>query len=289
MAEGFSNARSQLADMIDPSLEKQPSDLLPAGFDPHQSMRVLADYLRNLETVFTDLRKKTTIQHRQNEASLRATTKAKEDLEQERDRLTKDLLNLTAQLEEMESALLTASQKVGSYEKQVKKLHRDNEELENRLIQRDNDNNFLQSEMDRLTKDFETVNSSLINMGNRVDGLERKLATERSQTLTQEKECRRLNSSLMEAQGKNQILEGKLTELASKHGEEMKKLSDRLGTDTKHEVAMLKKRVKTALTPEINDLDKMSSDKLSAELASNLRALISRFLAKLHQAGFELK
>jgi chromosome segregation ATPase len=287
MAEAISNLRPQSLDSNDSPLEKQASDLLPAGFDPHQSMRIVADYLRNLETVFSDLRKKAMLHQRQSDAALRSTSKAKEDLEQERDRLTKDLLSLTSQLEELESALLTASQKVGSYEKQVKKLHRDNEELENKLIQRENDNNFLQSEMARLSSDFETVNSSLMNMGNRVDGLERKLANERGQTLNQEKECRRLTSSLMEAQGKIQILETKISELSASHSEELKKLTERLGADSKHEVTLLKKRVKTAVAPELNDLEKLSAEKLSAELASNLKALINRLLAKLRQAGVE--
>ncbi|MDR2422959.1 MAG: hypothetical protein LBE01_06220, partial [Deltaproteobacteria bacterium] len=260
---------------MESSLEKQASDLLPAGFDPHQSMRILSDYLRSLETVFTDLRKKAIIHQRQSDAALRSTTKAKEDLEQERERLTKDLISLTSQLEELESALLTASQKVGTYEKQVKKLHRDNEDLENKLIQKENDNNFLQSEMARLSSDFETVNSSLINMGNRVDGLERKLATERSQTMTQEKESRRLNSSLLESQGKIQILETKMAEMTATHGEELKKLADRVSADSKHEVTLLKKRVKTAVAPELNDLEKLSSEKLSSELASNLKALVN--------------
>ncbi|MDR1608614.1 MAG: hypothetical protein LBT38_09445 [Deltaproteobacteria bacterium] len=289
MAEAISNIRPQSVDLSDLSQDKQASDLLPAGFDPHQSLRIILDYLRNLETMFTDLRKKSSIQQRQSEASLRATSKAKDDLEQERERLTKDLISLTSQLEEMESSLLTASQKVSSYEKQVKKLHRDNEELENRMIQKENDNNFLQSEMGRLTSDFETVNSNLINMGNRVDGLERKLATERGQTLSQEKECRRLSSSLMEAQGKIQILETKLSEMGVKHGEELKKITERYNADAKHEVTLLKKRVKTALAPELNDLEKLSTEKLSSDLASNLRALVNRLLSKLQQAGVELR
>ncbi|MDR2142563.1 MAG: hypothetical protein LBR11_12420 [Deltaproteobacteria bacterium] len=288
MAEAISNIRPPSLEVIDSSQEKQASDLLPAGFDPHQAMRVLSDYLRNLETMFTDLRKKSLLHQRQSDSAMRSITKVKEDLEQERDRLTKDLISLTSQLEEMESALLTASQKVGSYEKQAKKLHRDNEELENKLIQKENDNNFLQSEMTRLSSDFETVNSSLINMGNRVDGLERKLANERGQTLTQEKECRRLTSSLQEAQGKIQILESKLTEMTNQHTEELKKLTDRFSSDSKHEATLLKKRVKTAVSPELSDLEKLSSEKLSVELASNLRALIYRLLAKLRQAGVEL-
>ncbi|MDR0549278.1 MAG: hypothetical protein LBI10_07745 [Deltaproteobacteria bacterium] len=288
MAEAISNIRPQSGSQSDGPMDKQASDLLPAGFDPHQSMRIIADYLRNLETVFTDLRKKAIIHQRQSDAALRATTKVKEDLEQERERLTKDLISLTSQMEEMESSLLTASQKVGSYEKQVKKLHRDNEDLENKLMQKENDNNFLQSEMGRLSNDFETVNSSLINMGNRVDALERKLATERGQTMTQEKENRRLTSSLMEAQGKIQILDGKLTELTATHAEEIKKVAERLGSDSKHEVTLLKKRIKTAVAPELVDFEKLSAEKSSAELASNLKALTNRFLAKLRQAGVEI-
>ncbi|MDR1871447.1 MAG: hypothetical protein LBS60_05895 [Deltaproteobacteria bacterium] len=289
MAEAISNIRPQTMEAgTDASLDKQASDLLPAGFDPHQSMRILGDYLRNLETMFTDLRKKSTIHQRQSDAALRASTKAKDDLEQERERLTRDLISLSTQLEEMESSLLTATQKVSSYEKQVKKLHRDNDELENRMVQKENDNNFLQSELARLSSDYETVNSSLLSMGNRVDGLERKLATERSQILTQEKESRRLTSSLQESQGKIQILEAKLAEMTVKHSEELKKLTERIAADSKHEVVLLKKRVKTAVGPELNDLEKLSAEKLSSELASSLKALISRLLTKLRQAGVEL-
>jgi SMC interacting uncharacterized protein involved in chromosome segregation len=141
------------------------------------------------------------------------------------------------------------------------------------------------SENERLTKDYESMSSNLASVNNRVDDLERRIVTERNMTLTQEKEVRKLTSLLSEANSKNAVLEQKLVEAASHYQEEVKKLNDKLGTESKHELALMKKRVKMAIGPELEDLDKLSKEKLSSELASNLKALMSRFVSKLQQVG----
>ncbi|MDR2353223.1 MAG: hypothetical protein LBF22_08705 [Deltaproteobacteria bacterium] len=274
--------------MSETKLEYQSTDFLPAGFDPIQSMRILTDYMINLESSYSDFQKRVSSQQRQSEASLRVLTKTRDDLEQEKDRLTRDLLIITSQVEEMESSLLTANQKVANYEKQVKKLHRDNEAMEAILVKKENDNHFLQGEVERLTKDYDTIHNNLLGINSRMEELERKLANERTHNTVQEKEVRHLSSTLFEAQGKNTILEKKLQELESQHADEIKKLNDRLNSDAKHEVSLLKKRVRTALVPELQDLEKLSNVKLSTELASNLKALITRVVSKLEQVGFDL-
>ena len=114
------------------------------------------------------------------------------------------------------------------------------------------------------------------------------MAAERNQILTNERECRRLSSLLSESQSKTAILEQKLQERDILHEHEVKKLNEKMGADAKHEVGLLRKRVKMAVTPELEDLEKLSGDKLSAELASNLKALISRFISKLEQVGFDV-
>ncbi|MDR1110541.1 MAG: hypothetical protein LBP92_07580 [Deltaproteobacteria bacterium] len=271
--------------MKDESIDRQASDLLPAGFDPLESMRILTDYLRNLEVAYNELIKKSVLSQRQIEANLRVSSKACEDLEQEKERLTKDLINLSSQVEELESLLGTANQKIMNYEKQSKKLHRDNEDLENRLMKKENDCNFYVSENDRLTKDYESMSGNLSSVNNRVDDLERKLVAERNSTLTQEKEVRRLSSLLSESVSKNGLLEQKLSEAVEQYQEEVRKLNDKLGSDAKHELALLRKRVKMAIAPELDDYEKLSREKPSTELASNLRALMSRFVSKLQQVG----
>ncbi|MDR0620635.1 MAG: hypothetical protein LBJ61_01965 [Deltaproteobacteria bacterium] len=271
--------------MKDENIDRQASDLLPAGFDPLESMRILTDYLRNLETAYNELVKKSVLNQRQIEANLRVVSKSCEDLEQEKDRLTKDLMHLSGQVEELESILVTANQKIMNYDKQSKKFHRDNEDLENRLMKKENDCNFYMSENERLTKDYESMSSNLSSVNNRVDDLERKLVTEKNFTLTQEKEVRRLSSLLSESQSKNALLEQKLDEAAGHYQEEVKKLNDKLGADAKHELSLLRKRVKMAIGPEMEDLELLSKEKLSTELASNLKALMSRFISKLQQVG----
>jgi chromosome segregation ATPase len=271
--------------MKDDSLDRQASDLLPAGFDPLDSLRILTDYLRNLEVAYNELIKNSVLHQRQIEANLRVASKTCEDLEQEKERLTRDLIHLSNQVEELESLLVTANQKIMNYDKQSKKLYRDNEELENKFLKKENDCNFYQTENDRLTKDYESMSSNLASINNRVDDLERKLVAERNSTLTQEKEARRLSSLLSESLSKNKLLEDKLAEAASHFQEEVKKLNDKLGAEAKHELSLVRKRVKMAIGPELDELDKLSKEKLSAELASNLRALISRFISKLQQVG----
>jgi chromosome segregation ATPase len=273
--------------MSEMNLEQHTQDFLPAGFDPIQSMRILTDYLISLEASYNDFRKRISVQQRQVEANLRNLTKERDDLEQEKERLTRDLMVITGQVEELESAILTANQKVMNYEKQTKKFHRDNEAMETLLLKKENDNHFLQAEVDRLTKDFESTNSNMLGINSRMEELERKLASERARSAVQDKEVRQLSSSLYEAQGKNKILEKKLDDLESKHAEEVKKLNDRIESNAKHELNLVKKRVRTALGPELSDLDKLSNEKASNELASNLKALIDRLIVKLEQVGFD--
>jgi chromosome segregation ATPase len=273
--------------MSEQNAEQQANEFLPAGFDPIQAMRILTDYLITLESTYNEFQKKASNRQRQADASIRALTKQRDDLEQEKERLTRDLLHLTAQAEELESSLLTANQKVISFEKMMKKLHRDNESMEGVLSQKENDNNFLQAEVDRLSKDFDSTNSNLMGMTSRLDDLERKLATARTQASVQEKEHRHLSSSLSESHGKIAILENKIAEEQGRHAEEIKKLQERLNSDSKHEANLLKKRVRTALAPELQDLERLSREKPSNELASNLKALINRFISKLEQVGFE--
>ncbi|MDR3153379.1 MAG: hypothetical protein LBW85_03695 [Deltaproteobacteria bacterium] len=273
--------------MPDDKPEQQANDFLPAGFDPIQSMRILTDYLITLESSYNDFQKRVSVQQRQAEASLRAVTKARDDLDAEKERLTRDLIVITSQVEELESALLTANQKAANYEKQSKKFMRDNEAMEAALAKKENDNHFLQAEVERLTKDYESTNSNLLGINSRMEELERKLAAERTHTSVQEKEVRQLSSSLFEAQGKNKLLEKRIAEQETHEVEEIKKLNSRIDSNAKHELNLLKKRVRTALGPELHDLEKYESEKPSAELASNLKALMSRMIAKLQQVGFD--
>jgi chromosome segregation ATPase len=273
--------------MPESKIDQQANDFLPAGFDPIQSMRILTDYLISLESSYNDFKKRTAAQQRQSDGTIRGLAKEKDDLEQEKERLTRDLLVITSQVEELESLLLTANQKVMNYEKQVKKLHRDNEAMEAILAKKENDNHFLNVEVERLTKDFESTNSNMLGISSRLEELERKLAAERTHASVQEKEVRQLSSSLFEAQGKNKILENRIVGIEAKHAEEVKKLNERIESNAKHELSLVKKRVKTALGPELMDLEKLSAEKSSSELASNLKALIDRLIVKLEQVGFE--
>jgi chromosome segregation protein len=222
------------------------------------------------------------------EAAIRAANKINDDLEQEKERLTRDLMALSNQVEDLENHLSTANHKLTNFEKQSKKLHRDNEELENKLAKKENDNSFYIAEVERLRHDYETVSSNITSVNTRADDLERRLAAERNQILTSEKEVRRLASLLSESQSKTTILEQKIQEREVAHADEIKKLQDKMGSDARHEVGLLKKRMKMAVTPELEDLEKLSRDRLSAELASNLKALINRFISKLEQVGFEV-
>ena len=274
--------------MKDVLIERHASDLLPAGFDPIEAMRILTEYLRTLEISYNELVNKSTVNQRQMEAALRAANKANDDLEQEKERLTRDLLALSSQVEDLENHLNTANHKLANFEKQSKKLYRDNEELENKLAKKENDNSFYLGEVERLRHDYEVVSSNVASVNNRADELERRLAAERNQILTSEKECRRLGSLLSESQSKVAILDQKLQEQEMGHMDDVRKLGEKMASDTKHEVSLLKKRLKMAVTPELEDLEKLSREKLSAELASNLKALINRFISKLEQVGFDV-
>jgi chromosome segregation ATPase len=269
--------------------ERQISDLLPAGFDPHQAMRILADYLRSLEASFEELKKTSAAEKRNLLSEQRTLLKTCEDQQQQIDRLTNDLMDLTNTMEEQESQLATANQKVANYEKQSKKLHRENSDLTNRLTQKENDANFFHQELERCRSESEHAFNSLNSANNKLEELERRLAAERETAAAHEKEARRLTLDLSESQGKNLIIERKLEDTVIKYGDEIKRLNERLNADAQHEAALLKKRVRSSLAPEIRDLEKMSADKLSIEAASNLKALLGRFIAKLEQAGIDLK
>ncbi|MDR1921348.1 MAG: hypothetical protein LBS31_06340 [Candidatus Adiutrix sp.] len=277
--------------MKDPLLndERQIGDLLPAGFDPHLSMRILADYLHSLETSFEELKKTSSAERRNLQSEQRTLLKTCEDQQQQIDRLTNDLMDLTNTLEEQESLLSTANQKVANFEKQFKKLHRENSDLTNRLTQKENDANFFHQELERCRSESEQAFNSLNSANNKLEELERRLAVERETAAAHEKEARRLTLDLSESHGKNLITERRLEEMVLKYGEEIKRLNERLNADAQHEAALLKKRVRSSLGPEIRDMEKISSDKLSIETASNLKALLGRFIAKLEQAGIDLK
>ena len=268
---------------------RHAGDLLPAGFDPHDAMRILAAYLLNLETSFDDFRKAANTKQRNLESEYRALSKTKDDQKQELDRLHIDLLDLTNTLEEQESQLSTANQKMLNYEKQFKKLHRENSELTNRLTQKENDADFYRQELDRSVRENESLTSTLQMANMRIEELERRLAVERETSNMHEKEARRLNLVLSESQGKVGITERKLEEAVVKYSDEIRRLTDRANADAQHEVSLLRKRVRSSTAPEMREMEKLMNDKLSIETASNLKALLSRLLSKLEQAGLELK
>jgi len=268
---------------------RHAGDLLPAGFDPHDAMRILSAYLLNLETAFDDFKKAANTKQRNLESEYRALSKTKDDQKQELDRLHVDLLDLTNTLEEQESQLSTANQKMLNYEKQFKKLHRENSELTNRLTQKENDADFYRQELDRSVRENESLTSSLQMANMRVEELERRLAVERETSTMHEKEARRLNLVLSESQGKVGLTERKLEEAVVKYSDEIRRLNDRANADAQHEVSLLRKRVRSSTAPEMREMEKLMNDKLSIETASNLKALLSRLLSKLEQAGLELR
>ncbi|MDR2945910.1 MAG: hypothetical protein LBV79_04090 [Candidatus Adiutrix sp.] len=268
---------------------RHAGDLLPAGFDPHDAMRILTAYLLNLETSYNDFKKSSGARQRNLESEYRALTKTKDDQKQELDRLHADLLDLTNTLEDQESQLSTASQKMLNYEKQFKKLHRENSELTNKLTQKENDADFYRQELERNARETETLTSSFQMANMRIDELERRLAVERETGTMQEKENRRLSLMVSESQNKVQITERKLEEAVVKYSEEIKRLTDRSNADAQHEVSLLRKRARSSVAPEMREMEKLMNSKLSIESASNLKALLSRLLSKLEQAGLELK
>ncbi len=275
--------------MKDISDERHLEDFLPAGFDPHQAMRILTDYLRNIEAAFEELKKSSYSDRRQLESDLRTLTKVRDDQKQEIERLTADLMELTNTIEEQESLLSTANQKVANYETQFKKLHRETSDLRGKLTQQENDAAFFKQEMERAVQEAEAAAQTVVSANNRLDDLERKLAVERDVAATNEKEGRRLTLALSESHGKILLTERKMEEMIIKYNEEIKRLTERSNADAQHEVNLLKKRVRSSVSPEMRDLEKLMVDKLSIETASNFKALLSRFVSKLEQAGLELK
>lgn len=267
---------------------RHQAELLPPGFDHHQAMRILAGYMRNLEEAFDDYKKMATADRRQMDSDYRALAKVRDDQRQEVERLTTDLMDLTNTLEEQESLLSTANQKVQSYEKQFKKLHRENSELVNKLAQKENDANFYRQELVRSVQEVENLSAAQQAANLRLEELERKLAVERETSIMHEKEARRINLILSESQGKNAITERKLEDAVVKYTGEIKRLTDRAAADALHEVNLLKKRVRSSVAPELRELDKLMNLKLNVETASNLKALMVRLITKLEQAGLDL-
>jgi hypothetical protein len=267
---------------------RHQGNLLPPGFDPHLAMRTLAGYLKNLEEAFEDYKKVASTERRQMDGDYRSLLKVRDDQRQEVERLTNDLMDLTNTFEEQESLLSTANQKVQSYEKQFKKLHRENSELSNKLVQKENDADFYRQELARSVQEVENLSTALQSANMRLEDLERKLAVERETAIMHEKESRRLNLILSESQGKNTLTERKLEEAVVKYTDEIRRLTDRAGADALHEVNLLKKRVRSSVAPELRELDKLMNARMNVEVASNLKALLVRLITKLEQAGLDL-
>ena len=265
------------------------TDLLPAGFDPHNSMRILSGYLRDLEAAYEDLKKSAGSKYRQLEGEYRALNKLREDQKQEVDRLTNDLIEVTNTFEEQESLLSTLNQKTQNYEKQFKKLNRDNGDLANKLTQKENDANFYRQELARSVQENEALNSALKAANQKIDAMERKLAVEREAAGQNEKESRRLNLIVQESQGKVALTERRLEEAVVKYSEEIRRMTERSNADALHEVNLLRKRVRSSAAPEMRELSRiLGASKLTVESAHNFRAIINRLITKLEQAGLDL-
>ncbi|MDR2934404.1 MAG: hypothetical protein LBV70_00760 [Candidatus Adiutrix sp.] len=268
---------------------RQLADLLPTGLDPPQGLKLLCNYYLALDKTFNDYRKAAALWRRQMESDCRALNKANEEQKQEMERLTSDLLELTNTLEEQESLLSTANQKVVNYEKQFKRLHRENSEMTNALTQKENDAIFLRQELDRSVQENEAGTALLTTANSRINELERRLAVERENTLSHEKEVRRLTLALSESQNKNTITERKMEEMVVKYNDEIRRLTERSTADAHHEIALLRKRARSNAAPEMREFRQLVSAKPTLEMVSNLKALMLRFLAKLEQAGLDLK
>ena len=268
---------------------RQLSDFLPAGLDPGQAMKSLTSYYQALEKVFNDYRKAASQERRQLESDCRALNKTVEDQKQELERLTGDLLELTSTLEEQESLLSTANQKVTNYEKQFKRFHRENTDLTNKLTQKENDAIFFRQELNRSVQENEAGASLLATANARIEELERRMAVEKENTAGHEKEARRLAVALSESQNKNAITERKMEETVVKYSDEVRRLTDRASADAHHEIALLRKRVRSNVAPEMREFRQLLAAKPNPETASNLKALMQRLLSKLEQAGLDLK
>jgi len=265
------------------------TELLPTGLDPVQAMKILTNYFQALEKTFNDYRSAAGLGRRQLESDFRALNKTGEDQKQEMERLTSDLLDLTNTLEEQENLLATANQKVANYEKQSKRLHRENTELTNKLTQKENDAIFFRQELDRSVQENEAGASLLATANARIEELERRLAVEREATLGHEKESRRLALALSEIQNKNAIIERKMEEMVIKYNDELRRLNDRSTADAHHEVALMRKRIRSSVAPEIREFKQIQASKTTVEAASNLKALVLRLLTKMEQGGLDLK
>lgn len=269
---------------------RQMVGIFPPGLEPIQAMKVLGTYFQTLETTFAEYKKYVTLERHQLEGEYRSLNKNKDDLKYELDRLTSDLLELTNTFEEQESLLSTINQKVVNYEKQLKKLYRENGELSNKLTQKENDAIFYRQELERCMHENETITSVLAAANARIEELERQLSAECENTVLHEKETRRLGLTLSESQKKNAITERKMEEIVVKYNDELKRLNDRTNIDTHHEITLLRKRIRSSVIPEMREFQQLINSKPSIETASNFKALLMRLVTKLEQsAGLDLK
>lgn len=264
------------------------TDLLPAGLDPYQTLKLLAEYVRSLEETFDESKKNAAAEKKQMESDYRVLKKKKEDQKQERDRLTADLMEVTNTLEDQDSVLATANQKVSGYEKQLKKLHRETNELANKLTQKENDASFYRQELERSVKENEQLLKKNQKVGLKVEELEQKLAVERETVALHDKEARRLHLMVSESQDKVGLTEQKMEDTVLRYSDEVRRLTDRMNADSQHEVALLRKRVRSSVAPEMHEMDQLMVARLNIDTANSLRSLVGRLVTKLEQAGLDL-
>ena len=264
------------------------SDILPAGIEPYQTLKVLAEYLRSLEETYDESKKLFGADKKQMESDYRVLNKKKEDQKQELDRLTSDLMEVTSTLEDQDNMLVTANQKVSGYEKQFKKLNRETSELINKLTQRENDASFYRQELDRSIKENEQLVKKLQRATMKLEELERKMSVERETAVMHEKETRRLNLLVSESHNKVALTEKKMEDTVLRYSEEVRRLTDRMNSDAQHEVALLRKRVRSSVAPEMREMDQLMVARLNIDTANSLRALVGRLVTKLEQAGLNL-
>jgi hypothetical protein len=74
-----------------------------------------------------------------------------------------------------------------------------------------------------------------------------------------------------------------------KYNDELRRLTERSNADAHHEIALLRKRARSNAAPEMREFRQIVAAKPTLEMVSNLKALMLRFLAKLEQAGLDLK
>lgn len=267
---------------------KQLAGMLPAGLDSYQTMRVLTEYMRSLEETFEELKKSMASEQRQLDSDCRALTKKNYDQKQEMERLTSDLVEVANSMEEQESVLTTSNLKISNYEKQLKKISRENNDLTNKLTQKENDASFYRQELERSVRDNGQLTASLQAAMNKIEELERKVVVEHETSVMHLKEARRLSLDLSEGQGKVALTEQKMEETVGRFNDEIRRLTGRRSADSLHEVILLKKRVRSSTAPEMRELDRLVTDRLTIETASHLKALVGRLVTKLEQAGLEL-